>query len=174
MMKNRSIRTPITLMWLSWFFLLACRPAPLYKQGVSQSAAFSMQNDDRLRTALLNEIEAWKGTPYRYGMVERGKGTDCSGFVQYVVKKIYGIDLPRQTSEMAKYGRPVEKKNLRFGDLVFFQNTYRGAKGASHVGLYIGNNRFVHAEIEVGVTISDLNEKYYRKHYRESRRILKD
>lgn len=152
-----------------------CQPSPVYRVETKTNIRSGERGIDPLKKdILLQEIELWRGTPYRFGIVERGKGTDCSGFVQAVVKKIYGIDLPRQASDMVKKGRAVTKKKLRFGDLVFFKGTYRGARGASHVGIYIGHNRFAHAAVDEGVTISDLNESYYRKHYMESRRILPD
>lgn len=124
--------------------------------------------------AMMTEIKAWIGTPYRFGLVEKGKGTDCSGFVGFVFKKVHNIDLPRTSDAMYGVGEPVSKKDLKFGDLVFLQNTYKGSKGASHVGVYVGENKLAHASTTVGVTISDLSEEYYSKHYLGCRRILKD
>ncbi len=124
--------------------------------------------------AMMAEIRSWIGTPYKFGMVEKGKGTDCSGFVGSVFKKVLNMDLPRQSADMYGIGESVAQKNLKFGDLVFFQNTYKGAKGASHVGIYVGEDRVAHASTTVGVTISDLAEDYYKKHYLGCRRILKN
>ncbi|MBL7959084.1 C40 family peptidase, partial [bacterium] len=101
---------------------------------------------------MMSEIKSWIGTPYRFGMVEKGKGTDCSGFVGSVFKKVLNVDLPRQSAEMYSAGESIGQEELKFGDLVFFQNTYKGAKGASHVGIWVGDGKFAHASTTVGVT----------------------
>lgn len=124
--------------------------------------------------AMMAEIKSWVGTPYKFGMAEKGKGTDCSGFVGSVFKKVLNVDLPRQSGDMYKEGESITQKDLKFGDLVFFQNTYKGSKGASHVGIYVGDNKCAHASTTVGVTISNLSEDYYRKHYLGCRKILKN
>lgn len=124
--------------------------------------------------AMMAEIRSWIGTPYKFGTVEKGKGTDCSGFVGYVFKKVLNMDLPRSSSDMYSAGQSIAQKDLKFGDLVFFQNTYKGSKGASHVGIYVGDNKFAHASTTVGVTISELSEDYYAKHFLGCRKILKD
>lgn len=124
--------------------------------------------------AMMAEIRSWIGTPYKFGMVEKGKGTDCSGFVGSVFKKVLNVDLPRQSADMYASGNSVVQKDMKFGDLVFLQNTYKGAKGASHVGIYVGEDKMAHASTTVGVTISELSEDYYKKHYLGCKRILKD
>ncbi len=165
----------MSLLWLQ--AIPACRPLPVYhdgKTGMTRNSGIAERGkiSREQQSALLAEVELWKGTPYRFGMAERGKGTDCSGFVGHVYRIIFKMELPRQANEMVTKGRPIAKNDLRFGDLVFFKNTYKAAKGASHVGVYIGNNRMAHASTNEGVTISDLSEKYYQKHYSESRRVL--
>jgi cell wall-associated NlpC family hydrolase len=122
---------------------------------------------------MMKEIKSWIGTPYRFGKVEKGKGTDCSGFVGAVFQKTFNMNLPRQSSDMYGSGESISKNELKFGDLVFFQNTYKGSKGASHVGIYIGKDKFAHASTTVGVTISELSEDYYAKHYLGCRRVIK-
>ncbi len=98
------------------------------------------------------------GSPYRRGGTSRG-GVDCSGLV-YAVCRAHGIKLPRTSRGMWGVGQPVGKGNLRPGDLVFFKNTYRS--GISHVGIYVGNNRFVHAvRPGAGVRVTSLSEPYY-------------
>ncbi len=125
------------------------------------------------RDAMMSEIRSWMGTPYRLGMVEKGKGTDCSGFVGYVFRKTVNVDLPRETKAMFAAGESVAEKNLKFGDLVYFQSTYKGSQGPSHVGIYVGEKKMAHASTTVGVTISDLSETYYMKHFLGYRRIMK-
>ena len=147
-------------------------------QAASSAGALSIPLSGVILTkdkqdAMMAEIKSWMGTPYKFGMVEKGKGTDCSGFVGYVFKKVLDIDLPRQSADMYNTGESIGQKDLKFGDLVFFQNTYKGSKGASHVGIWVGDNKFAHASTTVGVTISDLSEDYYSKHYLGCKKILK-
>ena len=93
---------------------------------------------------------------------------DCSGFTQYIYKKAYGKNIPRVSYEQAKYGEKVEKKDLQPGDLVFFDTMNKGR--VSHVGIYIGNNKFIHAaSSKSGIIESELSG-YYAKKYRGARR----
>jgi cell wall-associated NlpC family hydrolase len=89
--------------------------------------------------------------------------------VQYVFNQ-HGITLPRTTTEQYRIGTYVNKSNLKVGDLVFLQNTYR--EGVSHVGIYVGDGKMIHASSSKGVVISDLSTSYYVKHYYGARRIL--
>ena len=82
----------------------------------------------------------------------------------------HGKRLPRTSTDQASSGKHVNKKNLREGDLVFFKDAYK--RGITHVGIYLGNNKFIHASSSAKkVTISSLNKKYYRRHYAGARRI---
>ena len=96
-------------------------------------------------------------------------GFDCSGLVQYVFKQ-HCILLNRTTKTQFQQGTFVSKAALQPGDLVFFQNTY--TTGISHVGIYIGNNEFIHASSSKGVTISSLSNSYWASHYYGARRVL--
>jgi len=111
--------------------------------------------------SLLLALEEWYGTPYLWGGSTR-RGIDCSAFTQAMYRSVYGINLPRVSREQHKPTRRVSVPSLQEGDLVFF-NT-RG-RGVSHVGIYMGNNKFAHASSEKGVIISDLYEPYYLKKY---------
>ncbi len=106
--------------------------------------------------------------PYVWGGASPS-GFDCSGFINYVYSK-NGINLPRVTSDQYKAGSSVSKANLKPGDLVFFE-TYK--PGPSHVGIYLGNNQFIHASSgSEKVIISSLTSSYYTEHYIGSRRVL--
>jgi peptidoglycan hydrolase-like protein with peptidoglycan-binding domain len=109
------------------------------------------------------------GCKYRYG----GSGPssfDCSGFTKFIYEK-FGINLPRSSSEQASIGTKVSRDELQVGDLLIFSNTYR--TGPSHTGIYLGNNKFIHASTSTkGVIISDLNSDYYRKHFSYGRRVF--
>lgn len=118
---------------------------------------------------IANTAKKYVGSPYAYGG-NSPKGFDCSGFTCYVYKQ-YGIDLPRSSSSQAGIGTKVNKGDLQVGDLLIFSNTYKS--GPSHSGVYIGNNKFVHASTsKKGVIVSDLNSNYYRKHFSYGRRVF--
>ena len=109
-------------------------------------------------TNIINSANALKGTKYKWGGTTT-KGFDCSGFVQYVFKKS-GIQLPRTAAEMSKRGTSVAKGNLKAGDLVFFNTGAKKGK-VTHVGIYIGNNKFIHSTTSKGVIVTDINDRYY-------------
>lgn len=120
--------------------------------------------------SVVSEAEKWIGkVKYVFGgdNVEGGEA-DCSSFVQYVFKK-NGIDLPRVADDQSKVGTEVSKDQLQAGDLVFFQGTY-DTEGASHVGIYIGNNQFIDCG-STGVRVSDLNSDYWSSHWYKATRV---
>lgn len=107
------------------------------------------------------------GIPYKFG-ANSFKATDCSGYVQLVFN-LLGIDLPRSAREQFKVGQSVDKQDISIGDLVFFQ-TY--ASFPSHVGIYLGNNLFIHASsLAKKVTIENLNAPYYLKRFIGAKRL---
>ncbi|MFD0713135.1 C40 family peptidase [Paenibacillus sp. GCM10027626] len=107
------------------------------------------------------------GTPYHYGGTTT-KGFDCSGFTMYVFKKI-GVSISRTSGSQSKLGKKVAKSDLIPGDLVFFNTS---GKGISHVGIYVGDNKFAHSSSSKGVTISGLSDSYYEKRYVTARRVM--
>ena len=109
------------------------------------------------------------GTPYLWGGSAPGAGFDCSGLVSHVFAQVAGARLPRSSAEMSTVGVPLEAAQLEPGDLVFF-NT-QGAP-FSHVGIYVGESRFVHAaNSRSGIILSRLDEPYWRERYEGARRI---
>ena len=138
--------------------------AALARAGIRLGIDIDRDDDHRLYVA----ASQWIGTPYRSGGQSR-KGTDCSGFVRQVYKKVYDIDLPRSTTEQVEEGKRVRRRKLREGDLVFFHGSKR--RRANHVGIYLKEGKFVHASTSRGVMVSRLDEDYWDEHWLRGRRI---
>jgi cell wall-associated NlpC family hydrolase len=118
-------------------------------------------NEDLIREALRN-----RGQPYVWGGASRG-GFDCSGFICYIFNKKRGMKLPHSASAQARYGTAVNSQDLQPGDVVFFR-TYR--RGISHVGMYIGDNRFIHAANSRKDVRIDTLTGYYGNRLKAARR----
>ncbi|QDR82888.1 C40 family peptidase [Sporomusa termitida] len=117
---------------------------------------------------IVKSAQKYMGVPYVWGGTTTG-GWDCSGYTQYVMKE-NGITIPRTAAEQYSKGVAVDKANLKVGDLVFF-TTYK--PGASHVGFYMGDGKFIHASSAAKqVTINSLSEEYYIEHYVGARRYI--
>lgn len=113
--------------------------------------------------SIANFASGYLGYPYVYAGAGPS-GFDCSGFTMYVVQNTLGMDISHSVPTQYSMGTPISQNQLQAGDLVFFENTF--APGLSHVGIYIGNGQFIHAENEsTGVVVSDLNSDYYSSHY---------
>lgn len=110
---------------------------------------------------LVKSMAEWLGVPYKFGGCEK-TGTDCSCFVKAIYKDVYFKEIPRNTVELFDKSEKINQSELKEGDLVFFAIN---ATKPTHVGLYIGNNKFIHATTSKGVMISDLTEAYYVKHF---------
>ena len=110
------------------------------------------------------------GTPYAYGGTGSG-GFDCSGFTMHVFSN-FGVSLAHGATPQLNNGYTVSKSELQPGDLVFFFGTYNTSSAASHVGIYVGGNQFIHASTSRGVIISSLSETYYANRYLTARRVF--
>ena len=110
------------------------------------------------------------GTPYRHGGNTPQSGFDCSGLVDYVFRDVAGIDLPRTAREISEIDAPqVKRAQLESGDLVFF----RGGRQVSHIGIYVGRGRFVHAPNEGGtVRLDYLDAPYWNEHFSGAVRVV--
>lgn len=110
----------------------------------------------------INSAE-WIGTPYRAGGDSR-RGTDCSGLVVQLYKKVYNTRLSRSSDGQLKESNKISRRNLREGDLVFFSSP-SSRKKVAHAGIYLKDGKFIHASTSQGVIISNLKEKYYTQHW---------
>jgi cell wall-associated NlpC family hydrolase len=111
------------------------------------------------------------GSPYRLGGNSPQTGLDCSGFVGHVYKQITGVHLPRDSRMISETGQPLDLAELQPGDLVFFNTLNRAY---SHVGIYLGEDRFVHASSSRtgGVMVSRLGDRYWRQRFDGARRVI--
>lgn len=105
----------------------------------------------------------WIGTPYRPGGDSK-RGTDCSGLVSQLYKKVYRTRLSRSTDGQLKESNKISRRNLREGDLVFFTSR-SSRKKVAHVGIYLKDGKFIHASTSRGVIVSSLKEKYYTQYW---------
>ena len=118
---------------------------------------------------LYTEAAKWIGTRYKYSGMSEG-GVDCSGLTHLLYKTVYNKTLLRSSAEMAKHNvKEIAKSLLEPGDLIFFA-TFGGTK-ITHVGVYLKDNRFIHASSKVGVVVNNLNEDYYRKTFVKCGRV---
>ena len=132
-------------------------------------AAESSAAPETVRYKLVKMARKFLGLPCRWGGMSERRGVDCSGLVKMLFSKLH-VELPRTSGDQIRSGENIAVENLQTGDLVFFSTD--GAT-PNHVGLYIGENRFVHAEKKAGhVIISDLNQPWYVKHFLGARRIV--
>jgi len=155
------IRTPLAFCTLLLGILLigGCSNAPLREQAGGEAE----------RERLLATAVDLLGSPYRYGGNSPRKGFDCSGFVQYAYRQA-GFVVPRTTRAQYNASRPVSRRKLRPGDLVFFRT--RGGR-ISHVGIYLGKGRFIHAPASgKRVSTARLDDPYWRRHYSGAGRFI--
>ncbi|MCX7879861.1 MAG: NlpC/P60 family protein [Ignavibacteria bacterium] len=117
---------------------------------------------------IMENILKWLGTPYYFGGTTN-RGIDCSAFTRQIFYSSARILLPRTAREQINIGIPIKRNRLEFGDLVFF-HTRRHAY-VSHVGIYLGDNLFVHSSSRYGVTVSSLESKYYSSRFIGARRL---
>ena len=133
-------------------------------------ANWDYRKDYQVPQARLKKIaDSYLGTRYKSGGMSRG-GVDCSGFVCLVFKELNQANLPRSSGQQWKLGTVVSPDDARPGDFVFFRGGLFGF--VNHVGIYMGDNSFVHASTSNGVMYSSLDDGYYKKHFAGVRRVF--
>lgn len=141
------------------------RSDPLGAYLASRDLLNNLGRDSNLASTALNQL----GIKYKFGGNLPSTGFDCSGLVKYAAEKSLGLKLPRRSSEIARLGQQVNRKDLQVGDLVFF-NTL-GHRN-SHVGIYLGDQKFVHSPRSGSVVrIEDMTVAYWSKRYNGARRL---
>lgn len=125
-------------------------------------------NENSKIDKIVNLAKAQIGKPYRWGATGPSS-FDCSGFTTYIYKNGAGISLPRTSVSQSKTGTKVSRSNLKTGDLVFFNTS---GKGVSHVGMYIGDSKFIHSSSSKGIRIDSLNSTYYKSRFISGSRVI--
>lgn len=139
--------------------LAACSSPPARQQAVS---------DERMNDLVIYAMSL-ADTPYRYGGNSADSGFDCSGFVGHVYRQTLGVSLPRTSRDISRIGTPITRSELRPGDLVFY-NTQRAS--FSHVGIYIGDGKFVHSPKSGDrVRTEQMQMRYWQERFDGARRI---
>lgn len=147
-------------------FLVSCgtvqeRPTVKHVPAIKKPADYH-----QIKKVLYSQYNEWQGVRYQRGGLSR-HGVDCSGFVHITFKSKLGMHLPRTTHLQSRSGREIRKEELRAGDLIFF----RTGPTSNHVGIYLENNKFLHASQKKGVIISRLDHVYWKANYWKSVRV---
>ncbi|MBE2898294.1 C40 family peptidase [Pasteurellaceae bacterium TAE3-ERU1] len=162
-------------MWQKWltiaFTIMLASACTSVQQGTQSvqyrtntPANMSAKGDFMEFLQLQNFYRKWAGVRYRLGGNTK-RGIDCSAFVSRAFANVFGVALPRTTSEQRYVGKRINKADLQPGDLIFFRRN-------RHVGIYIGNGDFIHASTSQGVTTSSIESGYWARHYSQARRVV--
>jgi len=158
MSRSTSFRFPRTAVFVATVALVAANWSPAWSAEATDSTG-----------EIIVQALALLGVPYLWGGNDPAIGLDCSGFVQHIFKTVVAFELPRQSEQMSRVGRRIARSDLRAGDLLFF-NTLGTPN--SHVALYLGDGRFVHAPSRNNyVRIDWLDARYWSDRFNGARRI---
>lgn len=145
----------------------AAQALSMFKPRPAVGGSSSMSRGDA--DSLISSAMGFIGVAYRFGGTTP-RGFDCSGFMQYVFRKTFAVNIPRTAAQQATVGTHVSRGNLQPGDMVFFRTA--GPRRISHVGMYVGNDRFIHApRTGKRIEITSLSNKYWSSKYATARRV---
>lgn len=157
------------LFLLSTSLITACSTTPLQKSHlpINETSTSKANYQGDVKTRLSKHFNAWKGTPHKLGGLSK-RGIDCSGFVFVTFRDVFNMTLPRSTELLSNSGKKVSLKQRKVGDLLIFKTgiTQR------HVGIYVGNGKFIHSSSSRGVETSSINSPYWSDKYRQTRRVI--
>lgn len=161
----------ILALFLAGFMAVAHAAPETMPDGEADPIARFASPGEEAAGDLLLQAMSLIGVAYRFGGSNPESGLDCSGFIQYVFKKSLRVNLPRTSASMAQVGREIDRDELKAGDLVFF-NT-RGFR-YSHVGLYLGNNKFIHSpRTGKSIEVVNMTQSYWATRYNGARRVAR-
>jgi cell wall-associated NlpC family hydrolase len=147
--------------------IMPVRQAPEPEEAIISNAKRADLTDSKtIKHKLYQQHRQWKGTKYTLGGLSK-EGVDCSGFVYVTYLEKLGIELPRSTKLQSQIGKEIKCSELRPGDLIFFKTSVK----VRHVGIYLENEKFLHASKIKGVMISNLSDYYWDDKYWHSRRV---
>ncbi|MFA7361265.1 MAG: C40 family peptidase [Candidatus Kapaibacterium sp.] len=131
----------------------------------------SINESEMVSDEVMSKVIEYLNIPYVWGGTSK-RGFDCSGFVQNVMYQALGIMLPRTSYEQSNVGESVEKAELKFGDLIFFDTMNKGR--VSHVGIYLSDGYFAHSGSKTGVIVASLNSDFYARTFLKAKRIISE
>ncbi|NLD99562.1 MAG: C40 family peptidase [Fibrobacter sp.] len=179
---SKNIRPiPVLFLLVLMYLICGCTPSVRYvrdsssakkteyEPAIQQNSLNTINKNHITDEQLLKAVSSYIGTPYKYGGMDR-RGLDCSGFVCCVFRDVLDVKLPHNSFELYKMGTSVSVRRAIQGDLVFFRGRRRII---DHVGIYLGDGKFVHASTNRGVIYSELSQDYYKSHFAGIRRIFK-
>ncbi len=138
-----------------------------YTPTAIQEVPYKLQTANSITLTIYEQYQKWYSTPYLYGG-NSCEGIDCSALVQTVYQDGFGLHIPRDTQHQAQTGYFVKKSSIQEGDLILFKTGYN----SRHSGVYIERGNFLHTSTKHGVTISNLNNPYWKEKYWQARRVL--
>jgi len=140
---------------------------PYKKPSRNELSTYQLKSNNPIAIALYDEYKKWHGTPYCYGGTTID-GVDCSALVQTIFRDALGLRVPRATEEQAKIGYKISKKEIEAGDIILFKTGW----SSRHSGIYLENGNFINTSTKHGVTLSNLNNPYWKEKYWQTRRVL--
>ncbi|MDR1726243.1 MAG: C40 family peptidase [Bacteroidales bacterium] len=158
----------LAILILSLIMLASCATQKKLPERLFDSNQEKKSTENKNNDTLTHYCNLWLGSPYKFGGLSR-KGVDCSGFVFCFYRDLYNVTLPRRSADMIFAVNVIANKDsIQTGDIVFFQDK---TGNINHVGVYLENNQFIHSSTSKGVIISNLEDKYWKQHYRCAGRI---